>query len=80
VTWKDDELFSVYSDDERILAQAIRTSREGWDAFDMTKLNAGKRRHFSIGHFKSREEAKKGVESYWADVKKGDGNETGGTK
>lgn len=85
--WSDDhEVYSLFTDTERILGQVVKCfrrfkgeSREsGWDAFDMTKMNASKTGCHSIGHFKTREAAKDAVERYWESRNKGNGHDTRG--
>ena len=85
--WSDDhEVYSIFTDTERVLGLLVKCfrrvkgeSREsGWDAFDMTKMNSSRSGAWSIGHYKTREDAKRAVEKHWANFDKGNGHDTRG--
>ena len=87
--WSSDhEVYSVFTDTERILGQVVKTFRRkgeesqesGWDAFDMTALNSSKSGALNIGHYKTREAAKDAVERHWRSADKGNGHDTGKAK
>ena len=65
--WTDTAPRSVYADDVESLGSVIRSDARdnGWDAYDLTSLNAAQSAPLCIGHFKSKRKAKEVVEDYW---------------